>query len=119
MLYVLILLLIITFVLPILCNKIESNLEVFLFVIGIIAVVVSGSINKEFFLNIIENKFMYIITIAVLIGGFIFQVLSTHIKSALRYILRYISNYRIFIECNNCNYSSTTFGRNNQYASNK
>lgn len=96
MLYILILLLGITFVLPIISKKVESNLEIFLFTIGIVAAIVSNSVSREFLLQIIENKFMYIISLAVLIGGFVFKILSVHIKSILSYILRYIP-LRIFI----------------------
>lgn len=88
--YVLTLLLVMTFVLPIVSKKVENNLEIFLFIVGVLACVSSGSINKELFLGIIQNKFMYTIAVAVLIGGFIFKALSTHIKGALTYILKYV-----------------------------
>lgn len=78
--YVLILLLVVTFVLPIVSKKVENNLEIFLFIVGVLACVTSGAINKELFLGIIQNKFMYTIAVAVLIGGFIFKALSTHIE---------------------------------------
>jgi predicted cation transporter len=90
MLYLLILLLGVTFVLPIVSKKVESNLEIFLFTIGILAALISSSINKELFLHIVENKFMYIISLAVLIWGFLFRILSAHIKVILTYILKYV-----------------------------
>lgn len=96
MLYVLILLLIITFVLPLIIKKVENNLEIFLFIIGLLAAGVSGSVNKELFFNIATNKFMYIITFAVLIGGFLFKAFTTHIKAALTHILEHIP-LRVFI----------------------
>lgn len=96
MLYVLILLLVMTFVLPLISKKVENNLEFFLFVVGLLAAIVSGSISKELFFNIIQNKFMYIITFAVLIGGFLFKALSIHIKGALAHILNYVP-LKIFI----------------------
>lgn len=88
--YVLTLLLVVTFVLPIVSKKVENNLEIFLFIVGVLACVTSGDINKELFLGIIQNKFMYTIAVAVLIGGFIFKALSTHIEGALTYILKYV-----------------------------
>lgn len=88
--YVLTLLLVMTFVLPIASKKVENNLEIFLFIVGVLACVTSGAINKELFLGIIQNKFMYTIAVAVLIGGFIFKALSTHIEGALTYILKYV-----------------------------
>lgn len=90
MFYVLTLLLIITFVLPIVSRKVESNLELFLFIVGVSACIASNSINKELFMGIAQNKFMYTIAIAVLVGGFLFKAISTHIEGALMYILRYI-----------------------------
>lgn len=96
MLYILILLLIMTFVLPLISKKVENNLEIFLFIIGLSAVSVTGSINRELFLNIATNKFMYIITFAVLIGGFLFKVFSAYIEAGLAQILKYIP-LRVFI----------------------
>lgn len=96
MLYVLVLLLGITFVLPIISKKVENNLEIFLFVVGVLSAFVSNSVSKELLFNIVENKFMYIISFAVLIGGFLFKLLSTHIKGVIEYILKYIP-LRIFI----------------------
>jgi predicted cation transporter len=82
--------LVLTFVLPIVSKKVESNLELFLFIVGVSACITSGSINKELFINIAQNKFMYTIAMAVLIGGFLFKVLSAHIKYVLTCILKYI-----------------------------
>jgi predicted cation transporter len=96
MFYVLTLLLVATFVLPIVSKKVENNLELFLFVVGVSACVTSGAINKELFVGIIQNKFMYTIAIVVLIGGFLFKALSIHIKVGLEYILKYIP-LRVFI----------------------
>ncbi|MBU3180862.1 DUF1646 family protein [Clostridium psychrophilum] len=88
MLYILILLLAITFVLPIISKKVERNLEFFLFTVGVLAAITSGVLNKELFLYILENKFMYIITFAVLLGGFLFKAITSHIKRGLTHILK-------------------------------
>lgn len=96
MFYVLILLLAITFILPIALKRVEKNLELFLFIIGVAAVVTSGGLNEELILNILHNKFMYIITFAVLIGGFLFKILNSHIEGALKYVLRHIP-LRVFV----------------------
>ena len=90
MLYVLILLLVITFVLPIISKKVEENLELFLFLVGMSASITSGALNKELFFTIGENKFIYIIVLAVLIGGFLFKALANHIEGILTIILKYI-----------------------------
>lgn len=91
MFFVLMVLLAITFVLPIVSKRVEENLEIFLFIVGVLACITSNAINRELFFSIIENKFMYIIAIAVLIGGVLFKVLSKHIKYILVHILKYIS----------------------------
>ncbi|WP_238917661.1 DUF1646 family protein [Clostridium sp. YIM B02555] len=88
--YILILLLVITFTLPILSKQVESNLEFFLFTVGVLAAITSGSLSKELFINVFQNKFMYVITCVVLIGGFMFKAISTHVEAALNYILKYI-----------------------------
>lgn len=90
MFYVLTLLLVITFVLPIVSKKVESNLELFLFIVGVSACITSNSISKELFVDIAQNKFMYTIALAVLIGGFLFKAISSHIEGALMHILEYI-----------------------------
>lgn len=94
--YVLIILLVITFILPIISKKVEKNLEIFLFIVGLLASITTGVLDKEFILRIFNNKFMYIIVFAILLGGFLFKLLSSHIKGALDYILKHIS-LRIFI----------------------
>lgn len=96
MFYMLMLLLMVTFVLPIVSKKVENNLEFFLFVVGIAACITSNTINKELFFSIVQNKFMYTIAIAVLIGGFLFKLISTHIEGVLMYILKYVS-LRLFV----------------------
>ena len=96
MMYVLILLLIITFVLPLILKKVEENLEPFLFIIGLFACITAGNINKELFLTIFQNKFMYIIVCSVLIGGFLFKALAEVIRESLERILKYIP-LKIFV----------------------
>ncbi|MCB2295577.1 DUF1646 domain-containing protein [Clostridium algoriphilum] len=94
--YMLILLLAITFVLPIVSRKVERNLEFFLFSVGLLAAITSGVLNKELFSNILQNKFIYIITFVVLVGGFLFKALNTHIERTLKHILKRVP-LRIFV----------------------
>lgn len=96
MIYILILLLVLTLALPLISKKVEENLEIFLFLIGVSAAVTSGALNEELFLTIIENKFMYIIFLAVLIGGFLFKALTTHITEGVEKILQFIP-LRVFV----------------------
>lgn len=90
MLYMLILLLIVTLILPIISKRVERNLEFFLFLVGLAAAIISGALNKEFVLYIFQNKLMYALTFAVLIGGFLFRELTPHIKGMLSFILKHV-----------------------------
>lgn len=96
MFYILALLLLITFVLPIASKKVEKNLEIFLFLVGLAASITSGVLNGELLLKIAENKFMYIIAFAVLVGGFLFKRLNDYIEGVMEYILRRIP-LKVFI----------------------
>lgn len=69
----LIIILIIIFALPLLFEKVESNLEIFLLMAGIFSNIIAGTINIELMTNIFTNKFIYIITGAVLIAGLVFN----------------------------------------------
>ena len=55
-------------VLPFLVKQIEHNLECFLFVMGILAVIISGEISPGLFLHIFHNEMLYFITGAVLVA---------------------------------------------------
>jgi predicted cation transporter len=83
----LIVILILIFVLPLIIKKIEHNLEIFLFVMGLMAAILSGILNAHFIAGIFENKFMYFIVLAVLIGGFVFKFTENHLKFAINQIL--------------------------------
>lgn len=96
MIYVLTLLLAITFILPIVSMKVEKNLELFVFLVGLSASIISGSLSRELISRIFENKFMYIIVMAVLAGGFLFRKLNSYIKEIIRQALRYIP-LRVFV----------------------
>lgn len=84
------------FILPLLFKKVEDNLEVFLFIMGNIAIVISKSMTAEFILEILRNKFLYMITAAVLIGGFLFRYINKYIKKLVENILKKVS-LRLFI----------------------
>ncbi len=59
--------------LPFLTKKVEHNLEVFLFVMGLITTVIAGVISKDLFTHIFHNEMLYFITLAVLVAGIIFK----------------------------------------------
>lgn len=84
------------FILPLVVKKIEENLEVFLFTMGILAALTTGILNKTFILEVLQNKFIYLITAAVLIGGFLFKVSNRYVKGAIDHILQRVP-IKVFI----------------------
>lgn len=59
--------------LPFLIKKVEHNLEVFLFIMGLITTVIAGVISTDLFTHIFHNEMLYFITLAVLVAGIIFK----------------------------------------------
>lgn len=84
----LIVVLILILVLPLVVKKVEDNLEIFLFVMGALAVVISKTISVHFILEILQNQFLYMITGAVLIGGFLFRYINKYIQKVIENILK-------------------------------
>ncbi|MBC8061709.1 MAG: DUF1646 family protein [Clostridiaceae bacterium] len=76
--------------LPLTVKKVEDNLEIFLFIMGALAMIISKSITVHFILEVLENQFLYMITAAVLIGGFLFRYVNKHIQKLVGYILIHI-----------------------------
>jgi predicted cation transporter len=83
----LVLVLLMVLLLPFLVKKVEHNLEVFLFVMGLSATIISGALNTNLILEILENKLLYFITFAVLIAGLIFKLLKDRVKGIITNIL--------------------------------
>ncbi len=79
----LIILLLVLF-LPFLVKPVEHNLEVFLFVMGILAALVSGVMNMELIVHALEDPIM--ITLAVLIAGFLFKWLQQPLERGIAVI---------------------------------
>ncbi len=86
----LIVILVLVLALPFLVKKIEHNLEFFLFVMGLAATIVSGVLGKELVVEVLENRFLYMITAAVLIAGLLFKFLKDKVKDGVDFILKYI-----------------------------
>lgn len=74
----LIIVLLLVLVLPFVFHQVEENLEVFLFIMGIAAAVISGAMNMELFLSALEHPIM--IASAVFIAGALFYLLRDHFK---------------------------------------
>ena len=82
--------LILILLLPLTVKKVEDNLEIFLFIMGFLAIIISKSISVHFILEVLENHFLYMISAAVLIGGFLFRYVNKHIQKLVENILAHI-----------------------------
>ena len=78
--------LLLVLILPFLINKVEDDLEIFLFVMGLAASAVSGILSKELIIKAIEEPVM--IAAAVLIAGLLFQYFNRQIKVGINQILK-------------------------------
>lgn len=81
------------FIVPFTVSKVEKHLEYFLFIMGLIAVLVSKSLSIHLVEEIFQNKLLYFITAAVLVAGFIFKFISHKIKTAVDIVSRKIPAY--------------------------
>ena len=68
---------------PFLVKRVEHNLEIFLFVMGFIAVTITGSLSIDLFKDIFQNEMLYFITAAVLTAGIIFRFTVEKIRTAV------------------------------------
>ncbi|WP_434578167.1 DUF1646 family protein [Thermoanaerobacterium thermosaccharolyticum] len=88
--------LIVILVVPFFIKFVEDNIEYFLFVMGILAVTVSGTMSWELVSHILKNHLLYLITAAVFISGFLFELFKGKIKKAVKSALNHIS-LKIFV----------------------
>jgi predicted cation transporter len=82
--------------LPFVVKKVEHNLEIFLFIMGLSATIISGVLSTNLILEVFENKLIYFITFAVLIAGLIFKVLKERVKGIISNILKRVP-LRVFV----------------------
>lgn len=82
--------LLLTLVLPFTMRAVEHNLEIFLFIMGILAVFISKSMSLELIEHIFRNHFMYMITAAVLFISLLFKAIKDKVKSIMEHILEHI-----------------------------
>ena len=75
------LILILVLFLPFTIGAVEKNLEVFLFIMGIAAALISGVFDQTLLLNALEDPIN--ITLAVLVAGLIFRWLQTPIEKGI------------------------------------
>lgn len=81
---------------PFFIKAIEDNIEYFLFIMGIIAVTVTGAMSLDLLSHILKNHLLYIITAAVFISGLLFETFKNKIKELVKTILNHIS-LKIFV----------------------
>ncbi|WP_252503144.1 DUF1646 family protein [Sporosarcina sp. Marseille-Q4943] len=80
--------------LPFTIPFVERNLELFLFIMGIAAVVVSGVLNKDLVLKALEDPIH--ITIAVVVAGLIFKWLQKPFEKSIKGVSR-ILPFKLFL----------------------
>ena len=81
---VLCLIVLVVLVMPFTNKKIERNLEIFLFVMGVLSVLVSNQMSMELLLKALEEPFM--IAAAVLVFGLLFKKYNEKISESIHYI---------------------------------
>ena len=86
----LLLILVLVLALPFIFKIVEHNLEVFLFIMGLSAVIISGAISLYLFEEILTNTFLYLITAAVLISGILFKIFKKSITTGVNKVLKHI-----------------------------
>lgn len=69
-------------------KKVEHNIVVFLFAMGLSATIISRVLSTNLILETFENKLLYFITFAVLIAGLIFKGLKNRVKGIISNILK-------------------------------
>lgn len=90
MIYGLLIILTLIFILPFICKPIEKNLEIFLFLIGIIAALVSKTINIGFIIKVFQNELMYFITLAVFVAALLFKYTRIWLKKVVKKAIKHI-----------------------------
>lgn len=92
----LVLVLLITFIVPLISEKVEHNLEVFLFIVGTAAVIIADVLSIDFIIHVLENKFLYVVALTVLLGGILFKKFDAKFKKLIHYILKHV-DIKIFV----------------------
>lgn len=87
----LIIILLLTLSLPFFIEKIEHNLEYFLFVMGISAAIIAKVMSVNFIVEKLQNPLIYMITAAVFFAGLLFKLLNPHLKRFIDFTLNHIS----------------------------
>lgn len=92
----LVIILLLVLSLPFFSKKVEENLELFLFIMGLAATIVSGVLNLHLAKEIAGNTLLYLITGAVLVFGILFKLLKSRVKRFISALLRFMP-MKVFI----------------------
>lgn len=74
--------------LPFIFHKVEENLEIFLFIMGIISLIVTKSLHKDIIMEGLHEPIK--ISLAVLIAGFVFKYTHQYLKDLVYFSLKRI-----------------------------
>ncbi|HCC00192.1 MAG TPA: cation transporter [Ruminococcaceae bacterium] len=77
-------------VLPLFVKFIERNVEIFLFIMGIVTAVVAGAMNLQNISHIFENPFLYVITAAVFFISLLFGILEKRLVLAVDFLVQHL-----------------------------
>ncbi len=75
-------------ILPFTTKTVEHNLEYFLFIMGLSAAAIAGSITLHTLLEIMGNPLLYFITLAVLVTGLLFTFFVNKVKEGISVITK-------------------------------
>ncbi|MFB5085187.1 DUF1646 family protein, partial [Symbiobacterium thermophilum] len=84
----LVVILLLVLILPFAFKAVEHQLEIFLFIMGVSAALVSGIMDQHLIMKALEEPIM--ITAAVLIAGILFKLFQTKLQAGIRAILRVV-----------------------------
>lgn len=82
--------LVIILVLPFSIRFVEHNIEYFLFIMGIIAAIISGEMSLELISHLFKNHLLYLITAAVFLCGLLFEFFKDKIKKVVKLMLEHV-----------------------------
>lgn len=74
-------------VLPLFVRPIEQNIELFLMVMGIAAAIAAHALTLPNLSAILTDRFLYIITAAVLVVSFLFRILESRVQKFVDWLL--------------------------------
>ena len=83
-------------ILPFCVKIVEDNLEIFLFIMGLLSTIVAHTLNWTLVLDILKNRFIYMIALAVLVVGLLFRYLKGYLQRGVGVLFAKIHE-RLFI----------------------